>query len=205
MTLFLDLDGPVLDVSARYHAVYLESFGIGGTPLDLESYWKARQDGVPEDTLLRNSSRLDRTTRSARLESDDLLALDRPWTEIVLALQRSELLSKTVIVTYRRRPDPVEHFLDRMGLRSGLGGLLCRGSATGNISKAELVSNAGIFWDPLDWFCGDTDLEIDAAREMGIKNCSVSFGMESRERLERKGPDLLIDTPAALARWMEQL
>ena len=51
--IFLDLDGPVLDVSGRYHRIHRETVeALGGRPLPSPEYWEAKRNRVPESEIL---------------------------------------------------------------------------------------------------------------------------------------------------------
>lgn len=211
MTLFLDLDGPVLDVAARYHAVHRSILADSGLACeDLPSYWDQRRAGRSEADLLREAGMSDRqieacrSRRSAMLEAEEFIRLDRPWPEVAAILPALARRLPIVIVTLRRHGAPAISQLASIGVMEHLTGFVHRSTRSGT-SKSQAVREAGYAPRAGDWFCGDTGLEIDAAFELGIGSCAVSFGMTSSERLSELHPDLLLDSPKDLANWLERL
>lgn len=211
MTLFLDLDGPVLDVAARYHAVHrdvLASFGLDAE--DLDSYWSRRRFGSSEAQLLRASGMTDaqiessRARRSEMLEQSQYISLDRAWPEVAGVLASVARRLPIVIVTLRRQAAPAIEQIKGLGVWDLLGGFVHRSAGQGT-SKSDAVRGAGMPVRSGDWFCGDTEIEVAAARELGISSCAVSFGMFSSERLHALGPDILLESPEQLATWLEVL
>lgn len=47
-------------------------------------------------------------------------------------------------------------------------------------------------------YIGDEDRDISAARKAGVRSIAVSWGYNSRERLLKKRPDIVVDSPEEL-------
>lgn len=48
------------------------------------------------------------------------------------------------------------------------------------------------------YYVGDTTIDVESARHAGAKTVAVSWGLNTREALEKAKPDYLIDTPEQL-------
>lgn len=53
------------------------------------------------------------------------------------------------------------------------------------------------------WYVGDETRDVIAARSVGLKIASVTWGYNSREALAAKEPDLLVGTPTALLKGLK--
>ncbi len=51
-------------------------------------------------------------------------------------------------------------------------------------------------------YIGDSDVDIETARNSGIKCISASWGFKDREVLERLNPGAIIDAPAELYNYL---
>ena len=52
-------------------------------------------------------------------------------------------------------------------------------------------------------YVGDSEVDIDTARNTGIDCVCVSWGFRSREQLRAAGATVIVDSPEALAEWIE--
>lgn len=135
MTLFCDFDGPIVDVSGRYHSTYRlalartrRAYGDRGTPLSLSpltkaQFWRLKQMRTPDPTIARRSGLqgeqvpffLDQVQQivnscPALLRRDQL----QPQVPGALALLRRHGIA-LVLVTLRCEQQ-VQAFLSRHGL-----------------------------------------------------------------------------------------
>ena len=50
---FLDLDGPIIDVSLRYFTIYSEGVvRLGGSPISRARFWSAKRHKIPDREIL---------------------------------------------------------------------------------------------------------------------------------------------------------
>lgn len=54
------------------------------------------------------------------------------------------------------------------------------------------------------WYIGDETRDVTAARAVGFRAASVTWGFNTRAALEAKHPDVLVDTPEALLKELQQ-
>ena len=52
---------------------------------------------------------------------------------------------------------------------------------------------------------GDSHFDVDAGKAAGVPVCAVSWGFDSREALERKQPEFLVDSAGELGALLERL
>jgi len=104
---YFDLDGPLLDVSEKYHRVYADWIEAkGAKPMEKSAYWEARRRGVPDAQILEQAGLKDSLTdylgaRKRRIETAEYLRFDRIWRgaeEMLSLLQKRYSL---VLVTLR--------------------------------------------------------------------------------------------------------
>lgn len=120
--MFLDLDGPLLDVRKRYHGVYAAALKeLGPRPLTANRYWGLKRRNVPERAILARSGgeHLFETYQRRRLgliEREEWLKLDalQPGTLGVLDWLQSRL--PIVLVSLRSRRRALGHQLEWLGL-----------------------------------------------------------------------------------------
>ena len=68
--IFFDLDGPILDVSAKYYRVYhdlLDEFGFPSLPRD--QYWEAKRNKVSDESILRKTGAEEFVAQLSKSES----------------------------------------------------------------------------------------------------------------------------------------
>jgi phosphoglycolate phosphatase len=210
--IFLDLDGPVLDVSERYHRLHRDLvLARGGLPLGRERYWQAMRDGEPEAEILARAGLSPGDVGSAAaqrlrdIEAPEYLRLDRSWPWIVGILDELARLAPLVLVTLRRHPDRLFRQLDELGLRSRFDHVIS-GTADDTLeAKAILLRAEG--WDAAvgSVFVGDTEVDIASGRALGFHTIALCCGIRSTARLEACEPDVLLDDLQDLPAHLQEL
>jgi phosphoglycolate phosphatase len=199
-TIFLDLDGPLLDVSERYHRLHCNLVSRhGGRPLDRETYWQAKRERVPEPEILAPTglsrqaiAEID-ATRGRLIESPEYLAFDRPWPWTISTLQALAGVSMLVLVTLRRRSDRLLRQLGELDLHRYFERVLA-GPGDGTVeTKARLVRDEGILIPPGSIMVGDTEVDIASGKALNLRTIAVRSGIRSDAHLARWAPDLLVD------------
>jgi phosphoglycolate phosphatase len=199
-TIFLDLDGPLLDVSERYHRLHCNLVSRhGGRPLDRETYWQAKRERVPEPEILASMglsrqavAEID-AVRGSLIESSEYLAFDRPWPWTIPTLQALAGVSRLVLVTLRRHPDRLLRQLDDLDLHTYFGRIVA-GPGDGTVeAKARLVRDEGIPVPPGSIMVGDTEIDIAGGKALNLRTIAVRSGIRSDAHLECWSPDLLVD------------
>lgn len=200
MILFVDLDGPILDVSERYFAVHQQVLeGLGGrSQASKMDYWRLKREAVSLEVLLRRTGNDDVPIEKYRerwlrsIESEQVLSLDKviDGSKDQLSLWRP---SDVVLVTLRQRQDLLQRQLSRLGLRPFFGTVLCGDPrvAQGWETKSQLVQSTGLGC-AMGVIVGDTEVDIRCGKQCGFLTIGVLSGIRNEERLKLEEPDYII-------------
>jgi phosphoglycolate phosphatase-like HAD superfamily hydrolase len=195
-TLYLDLDGTLIDVRRRHHAAYTAAArAVGVEPLAERAAWTRRRAGASAadlvDPALRERFRRDWL---ARIEAPDLLRMDAPLPGAIAALAELRESHGLVLVTLRHDRDALERQLGWLGLSEYLSSM--QTPTTQAPTKAALIRAAGPAADGI--VVGDTEADVEAARELGLTSVCVVTGLRSRRFLQELEPDYVLEDFAAL-------
>jgi phosphoglycolate phosphatase-like HAD superfamily hydrolase len=198
--IFLDLDGPLLDVSERYHRLHCDLVSRhGGRPLDRETYWQAKRERIPEPEILAPTGLSPHAVaeleaaRSQWIESPEYLRFDRPWPWTIPTLEALADASSLVLVTLRRYPDRLLRQLGQLDLRRYFDRVVS-GPGDGTVeAKARLLRDERILIPPGSVLVGDTEIDIASGRALNLRTIAVRSGIRSDAQLARWAPDLLVD------------
>lgn len=198
-TIVLDLDGPLLDGMLRHYHCYRDILsGSGFVPVPMEQYWEMKRDRIDRLTLLAMSEaglfhddflRLWRQ----RIEAWKYLESDRLWhgvSEILAEWKQSGL--RLILATMRNNSRNLCRQLELLGIRDFMDELAIVGNPEGGTTKAAAVAPLLGDGDPGQaiWI-GDTEVDISAARELGVRVCAVSCGLRNSTYLGTLSPDFL--------------
>jgi carbamoyl-phosphate synthase large subunit len=208
--LFLDLDGPLLDVSARHHRVYADILtGAGQEPLNAADYWAAKRAGKGHQELLDGCSPpgffsdVFEPQWLARIESPEFLALDRVWPAAREVLPRLQREHELFLVTVRSQPEQLARQLSDLGLTPWFSAVLCRPARVNAAqAKIDVIREHFDGTVPTGIIVGDTEADLACGQALGLTRVGVLNGIRDRRRLEAAGGDYLIasiaDLPALL-------
>lgn len=197
--LFFDLDGPLLDVRARYHGVYAAIAAELAVPaLGLDEYWVAKRRQAPLATFFPGAA------DQARLR-EQYLARWLAWIEAPEWLRRDTLVpgareclealgrsGPLYLVTLRRQPLALETQLEALGLRSYF-----RGVFSGWVDADEAPRLKASWMRPLavpgsSVIVGDSEVDMQAAALLGIRRVAVAYGIREPLLLQESGAEEII-------------
>jgi phosphoglycolate phosphatase len=202
LTLFFDLDGPLLDVSARYAALHRDLLRAAGLRcMSADRYWDRKRARISEEEILRELGALGLAPdylrlRLERIESSDYLLFDRPWPwthEVLDLLARRHPL---VLVTARSSPLLLLEQLDRLDLIAYFHEVLSEPARRGvDKQKARLIRAYLKRHDrPADgWMIGDTEADVGAGQIVGLRTAAVQTGIRNAELLQIASPEHLLN------------
>jgi phosphoglycolate phosphatase len=210
--IFLDLDGPVLDVSYRYHRVHRDVVEeLGGTPLTRAAYWEAKRDRIPETEILARTGLAPEAAAQAaaerlrRIEDPRYLSLDRPWPWVAEILDELARLGRLALVTLRNHPDRLEEQLGALGLTRRFERVIAaRGDGT-PMAKAALLRRSGISWAPGSVLVGDTEVDVASGRALELRTAALGCGIRSPALLEPWSPDALLGDLRQVPGWLAEI
>ena len=199
MTIFLDLDGPLLDVSERYFRVHTDILSrVGIKPTDKAAFWNCKRAGKSQTSML---NEMGATAHSAAynklwlesIESDYYLALDRVHSGVVRLLGELAQEYPLVLVTLRQRAEAVHCQLKRLNLHSFFRDVLTAPPLSRDSwqVKQRLIESSGMA-DRTSWIVGDTEVDITAGKSLGLTTVAVLSGVRNEEQLKQLAPDFIL-------------
>ena len=203
--LYFDLDGTLVDVRKRHYAAYADTMReLGLTPLPEQTYWDARRDGASNADLMGN---VDAECHSrfaekwlARVESPSYVRLDTliPGARATLAALRESY--ELVLVTMRQDRASLLEQLDELSLRKFFSAVYSRDGSDEPQSKSKLIRLFGNSVRDGATVIGDSEADVEAARDLGIESVCVTSGVRSRRYLDGLEPDEVVSTIVQLPR-----
>jgi phosphoglycolate phosphatase len=106
------------------------------------------------------------------------------------------LFDKIILITLRRNDNALRSQLERLGIANFFNPILCgfNDSIPPWQMKVDLFHSIGITMDceRIDgYFIGDTEVDILAGKDLGLKTVAVTSGIRSRKMIEQYKPDLI--------------
>jgi phosphoglycolate phosphatase len=206
-TIFLDLDGPVLECRDRHYACYVELCSrYGRKPRAPEGYWRLRRRRVSAvDLLMAGGVREDeaelRRSWIDLIEQPRYLSLDVPQPGAAEAVAAWKAAGHRLIVaTLRRDARAARAQLERLRLTVLLERFVVCDPELGSIGKAAAARHEARGADPQDctWI-GDTEVDAEAAVVLGCSNLYlVSCGIRNARYLRSLGAGEVVRDLAAL-------
>lgn len=215
--IIFDLDGPILDVSNRYYKAYVDSLKeMGSEVVSKKKYWDLKRSRVSDhDILGRTSSEhlLDefKIKRDRLIEAKELLKFDCVWPELRETYQTLFNQTSTILVTLRTYSERTSWQLKNLGIYCWFDSIVSHPSSENSKErwqiKADLVRRLGILNNvscQQHIFVGDTETDILAGKNLGMKIIAVSFGIRAKYLLLPLKPDLIFDTPMELSAYLRR-
>jgi phosphoglycolate phosphatase-like HAD superfamily hydrolase len=196
----LDLDGPILDGRLRHHECYRRILeAAGATPLPLDRYWALKRERVDRRRLLAESGAealYDGFLAAwlATIETPELLAFDRVQPGALETLRAwKDAGVPLALVTARRAEDALQDQLSALGLRPLFTVIVATPFAeTGEAKASAFAARLGDASSCRGWI-GDTEIDVDAARRLGVPSVAVTCGLRTAAYLQSLGPAFLFD------------
>lgn len=207
--IFLDLDGPILDVSPRYYQLYLDLLGEKGCRLEKETYWNFKRERVPEVEIFRRSGIPEdqiedlNVKRLKLIETQAYLALDQPWPWAFETLKSLQSIAPLVLVTQRTFKDRVLAELANLGLDTYFEKILAGRGDNSIQAKAGMITQGGFQPCATSVLVGDTEVDIRSAQALGIGSVGLLTGIRSKSKLMIHQPDVILENLAELPEYLE--
>ncbi|MCS4100843.1 HAD family hydrolase [Salinibacter ruber] len=196
-TVILDLDGTILDTSARHYRAYVDSIEavLDEGPLDLpshEDFWASKRDGKRTVDTLPDSFPEEKRNRFEsqwieRIEQRQYLELDQFVEGVTPVLESIEQrANRLLLVTHRSNETTAAWQLDEFGIADHFDKMYIV-PHNAETKQERLRSEEGTF-GPKDVMIGDSEADIRTAHDLGIVSIAVTSGVRSRELLEQEDP-----------------
>lgn len=203
MTLFLDFDGTLADISRKYFRVYAAFVRqLHGIAVSQSVFWRMKRAHWPVPKLMEASglpaSYADRYLRffESRIERAEFLRLDRPFPGVKRVLERLSVRHECYVVSARRNPARLNREMDRLGLRRYFKGVVVverpgESSATGRMTPKARALRQLSFTRPA-LFAGDSESDILTGRQMRMTTCALTTGICNERILRSYRPDFVL-------------
>jgi len=203
MKIFFDLDGPILDVSKRYYAVYRDfCVSHGAKPLGQKSFWSSKRN--------KNDLNIpDHLTSGYKLfwwnniESAKYLALDKTQKEALKILRDFSKKGITLcLVSLRHDKKTFYAEIRNFGLDRFFKKIFVFSPVPFKTEKNWLVKNKLLkkFVQKDDIIIGDTGTDILCGKKLRIKTVAVLNGITSYKRIKIYSPDYIVRGVGTLAK-----
>jgi phosphoglycolate phosphatase len=190
----VDLDGPILDGKKRHYTCYrviLESMGY--PTLAVDEYWQLKRERThPRDILARTGAQEYYDTFAAQwvevIEDARVLPLDTIHAGALetLAAWASRPL-RLILATLRQRKPNLYRQLDALELSRHFDEVVVCNAGE---AKAQAVRVLALEPEHTVWI-GDTEVDVSAARTLGMRSIAVTCGLRSEDFLCALHPDTL--------------
>jgi len=200
--IFLDLDGVILDPSERLYQVYVTLIArLKGQILPKDEYWEMKRKKASIEEILCRSSLDPGLTKSYAnqkrelIESIPFLKYDKIIPGTIPSLKHLATKYQLILVTLRGSRPALDWELEYMDIRRYFGGVLSGNNInmrTDSKFKASLIKDKFEVLDPSDIIVGDTETDILAGQELGIRTVAVLTGMRTEEVLQEARPTFIL-------------
>ncbi|HEY5640385.1 MAG TPA: HAD hydrolase-like protein [Dehalococcoidia bacterium] len=194
--ILFDLDGTLIDVSARHYSLYRHIVsGQGVEALSTDEYWRYRRDGQSTIDLLSATPDVDaeRFTEAwmEAIERPDWLVLDAPYDGAIEIIESLGPEFELVLITLRRDRVALMEQLDALRLRHYFAAVICHGP---ELVKGKHLLQGVSDLPPGGFAVGDTEADIELASETGRRAICLSYGVRSGRYLAARGAETVITT-----------
>jgi phosphoglycolate phosphatase-like HAD superfamily hydrolase len=198
MTIYLDLDGTILDISQRYKNLFSDISGLSKT-IGSE-FWEYKKKGLSTKEILSNynfsinQQEIFQKNWFNLVENNDFLKFDKVFPGVT---QLFELIYKTenlVVCTARQNKELVIEQLTNLKIIKFFKSILVteKKSTKASLVQEHRESNTSNPYD-FDWIVGDTFEDMDTGFNLGISTCAVLTGLTPVEKFkELNNPPTLI-------------
>jgi len=198
--LIIDLDGTLLDSSARHYAVYeLISKYLKISPISFSDYWSYRRNGLSNLEVLlkfgleKKYHQVAQELWFSKIESAEMLNKDRLFPGVIEWLYKWNAIIDLVLITLRSNTKGLESQIKTFNLENYFFKILSiPHQFNGSNAKVKLAKE-NIEKNIIAWI-GDSEVDIEAAKILGITAIGVSSGIRTGEALLNAGAIKLFDS-----------
>ncbi|MDZ8259918.1 HAD family hydrolase [Nostoc sp. ChiQUE01b] len=212
LRLITDFDGPIIDVSERYYRVYQFCLDKTRRPdqvvqeLPKAEFWQLKRSRVPEKQIALNSG-LDEAQaqefaqlRRQTVHTEPYFHYDTLASGAVDALLKIQQAGIDLAVMTMRRVRELDYAFQKHDLGRFFPENRCYCLNNDYVKTRDIEDKPLLMARALKelppsadtWMVGDTEADITAAKNYGIKVMAVESGIRDRTQLEIYHPDLIV-------------
>lgn len=209
--IYLDLDGTLVEVQERYFRLHTEiARELGRQPLPRSRFWALKRQGASLETLLSDWDEPSREAYSRRwladIEAPSHTRFDRLIPAAREALATLGQRFRLVLVTLRRDGGGLRRQLRQLGIDGFFAALVAAADhPAGDCSKAELLRLSGAARGGRAIVVGDSEADVQAARELDLPVVCVLSGIRDRPFFEALNPDHIIESVGQLPELVKEI
>ncbi len=214
LRLITDFDGPIIDVSERYYQVYKYCLETSKHPeqsvrqLSKAEFWQLKRSRVPE-TQIGILSGLDEVQaktfsklRRQTVHTPSYFSYDSLAPGATEALEKVQGAGIDLAVMTMRRVKELNYAFERYDLGRFFPKNRCY-CLTNDYVKTRDIDDKPLLMEQalaelptaeVTWMVGDTEADIMAGKNHGVKVMAVLCGIRDREQLQFYNPDLIVET-----------
>ncbi|MCC5655464.1 HAD family hydrolase [Nostoc sp. XA010] len=212
LRLITDFDGPIIDVSERYYRVYQFCLKETRRPdqvvqeLPKAEFWRLKRSRVPEKQIALNSG-LDEAQaqeftqlRRQTVHTEPYFDYDTLAPGAVDALLKIQQAGIDLAVMTMRRVRELDYAFKKHDLGRFFPENRCYCLSNDYVKTRDIEDKPLLMARALKelppatdtWMVGDTEADITAAKNYGVKVMAVECGIRDRTQLELYHPDLIV-------------
>ena len=200
-TIIMDLDGTILDGRLRHYQCYSDILSERGfVPMPIDKYWEMKRQRADRHKQLAMSG-ADKIYDDflnlwlSRIEEKEYLQLDCVQPGAVQRIREWKASGiNLILITMRNNKDNLFWQLGLFELLPLFDQVVVVGNTGAVADKAgavmsyveEEVGSGSLLW------VGDTEIDINAARFIGVRVCAVYCGLRTAEYLSSLKPDFIV-------------
>jgi phosphoglycolate phosphatase len=191
-TIFIDMDGTIVDYHTRFYKIYKEAYlQIGEIPLSKEKWLEMRKSG---DIIYAPGIRDKIEPHFAKsFESSKYLKYDTIIPGILNVIHTLQEKYPIKIVSFRANDITLKEQLNYFGIYNVE--TIIQGFSPGTTTNEKSNMIRKVILNPSGWIIGDTFYEVIAGKSLGLTTIACDWGDQSKKTLKKYNPDYLISTP----------
>ncbi len=200
-TIFLDLDGTLLETRYRQYEV-LSSVCKDLLKISVEEFWNKKREGKTNENILRELSVDERKIEKYKaywrenIESEESLSKDFLFEFSIPALQRWKIRGKVLhLVTMRSNEKNLFWQIERLNINHFFESVIV---CSHRECKSEVIKRNLFVNRVTAVVIGDTEKDIEAGRNLDILTVAVLSGIRNYDVLKSYYPDIILNSVAEI-------
>jgi phosphoglycolate phosphatase len=193
MNIFFDLDGTLINSHKRLYALF--QYLVPSSNLSFDEYWTLKRNKINHKEILTKhfNYSLDEFHKFEQLwlkeiELESWLKLDSPFdgvSEFLNELRKNNIL---YLVTARQSKEMVIKQIGTYGWETVFEKIL----VTEQLLEKHLLIKENVTVSANDWIIGDTGLDVEVGKKLGMQTAAVLSGFLNKEKLSEYKPDIIL-------------